>query len=171
MEEKLLAQDILKKRTQLLAKRKAEKESFEDGLELIIFAVGDERYGLEAKQLKGIRPASNSIPLPGVPSFITGITNLFGVLYSVIDLKTFLGLKSGKKVIAPQLLIIDHDELKIAFLVDQIIEFKTILERNLETNITGIKSLDEGLIKGISEEAIVVLNLEKILEKIRKFGK
>ncbi len=168
MDENLLTRKILKERTKLLAKTKQNEASLKNGMELIIFILGSERYGLEAKLLKSIRALPSYIPLPGVQPFIKGITNLFGVLYTIIDLKVFLNLNTGEEPLNSQLLVIDHETLKICFLVDKIIEFKTISEDDLETNITGIKSLEDGVIKGISSETISVFNLDKLLEKIRR---
>jgi chemotaxis signal transduction protein len=65
-------------------------------------------------------------------------------------------------------MIIDHETLKVAFLVEKIDEFKTIYERDMDASITGIKSMEEGLILGLSNDGIIILNPDKILEKIKR---
>ncbi len=172
MDENTLTKEILKKRTRQLAGSKQIADvDHEEGLELVVFALGKESYGLEARQLKSIRPVSNYIPLPGVAPFIEGITNLSGVLYSIINLKRFLGLEETEAPANPKLLIIDHNTLKICFIVDQILAFKSVAETSLDSDITGIKSMEAGLIKGITKDALIVLNLEKVLNKIKKESK
>ncbi len=172
MEENTIAKEILKRRTTQLARSKQETQGVEkEGMALIVFALGDESYGIEAKVLKSILTTKDIVSLPGVAPFIKGITNLSGVLYTVIDLKTFLGLQNQVPAESPSLLVVDHHTLKICFWVDHIIEFKTISNEALDTDVTGIKGLEAGLIKGITDETLIVLNIEKILTKIDKDSK
>ncbi len=172
MDEDTITKEILKKRTKQLAHSKhGVQEAEEEGLKLIVFSLGDESYGLEAQTLKSIRSLKDYIPIPGVASFIKGITNLSGVLFTVIDLKKFLGLPEEEPSENPKMLIADHETLKICFLVDRIIDFKAINPDSLDQHITGIKSLEAGLIKGITSEALIVLNFDKIVEKIKKESK
>ncbi len=168
MENQELVKELLRKRTELLAKAKIEQEQQEESLNVVVFILNNEKYAIGANWLKGIRTLSSTVPLPGVPPFIKGITNLYGVLYSVVDLKVLLGLPAHEETQSMQLMIIDHETLKVAFLVEKIDEFKTIYERDLDASITGIKSMEEGLILGLSNDGIIILNPEKILEKIKR---
>jgi purine-binding chemotaxis protein CheW len=163
-----LVKELLRKRTELLAKAKIEREQQEESLNVVVFILNNEKYAIGANWLKGIRTLSSTVPLPGVPSFIKGITNLYGVLYSVVDLKVLLGLPAHEETQSMQLMIIDHETLKVAFLVEKIDEFKTIYERDMDASITGIKSMEEGLILGLSNDGIIILNPDKILEKIKR---
>ncbi len=172
MDENSLTKEILKKRTQQLAKYEQNVNKDKDeGLELIVFLVGNEAYGLEARRLKSIRSVKDCIPLPGVAPFIKGITNIFGVLYTVVDLKKFLGLAHNESSANSKLLIVEHETLKVCFLVDQIMSFKKIPADMSDTDITGIKSMETGLIKGITKDTLIVLNMDKMLEKITKESK
>lgn len=168
MENQELVKELLRKRTELLAKAKIEQEQQEEGLNVVVFILNNEKYAIGANWLKGIRTVSGAVPLPGVPPFIKGITNLYGVLYSVVDLKVLLGLPAHEETQAMQLMIIDHETLKVAFLVEKIDVFKTIYERDMDASISGIKSMEEGLILGLSNDGIIILNPEKILEKIKR---
>lgn len=172
MDDNALTKEILKKRTQQLAKAERDRSGDDDeGLELIVFLLGNETYGLEASGLKSIRSVKDYIPLPGVAHFIKGITNIYGVLYTVVDLKKFLGLTQSETPANSKLLIVDHESLKVCFLVDQIMAFKKIPSDALDTKITGIKSMDAGLIKGITNDTLIVLNMDKMLDKIARESK
>lgn len=172
MDENTITQEILKKRTRELANSRHDVQTIEKkGLKLIVFALGNESYGLEANVLKNIQTMKNYIPIPGVAPFISGITSLFGVLYTIIDLKKFLEIEDIESQKNPKLIVVDHESLRVCFLIDRIIAFKTINEEALEKDITGIKSLKAGLIKGITSDTLIVLNSEKILKKIEKEAK
>ncbi len=172
MEENAIAKAILKKRTAQLARSKQETQGLQkEGVELVVFALGNESYGIEARALKSILTPKDIIPLPGVAPFIKGITNLSGVLYSVFDLKEFLGLQESAPSETPSLLVVDDEVLKVCFLADRIIAFQTINIENLDTNVSGIKGLKTGLIKGITNDTLIVLNMEKILTKIAEESK
>ncbi len=168
MKNQKIAKELLRRRTELLAKAKTEREQRDDGLNVVAFVLNNEKYAIGANWLKGIRTLPNTVPLPGVPPFIKGITNLYGVLYSVVDLKVLLGLPAHEETQSMQLMIIDHETLKVAFLVEKIDEFKTIYERDMDVSVTELKGMEEGLISGLHNDGLIVLNLEKILKKIKQ---
>ncbi|NOX87468.1 MAG: hypothetical protein GXO77_00445 [Calditrichaeota bacterium] len=171
MNEKEITSRILKKRALLLARRQVTDKTEGETIDVIVFFLGEEKYAVEATFLKGIRPLKNFTFLPGLPPFIKGIVSFFGVLYTIIDLKSYLEIHDEKKETQRQLLIIEHPKLKICFLIDQILEFKSIDKNDIQTDIAGIKGFEKGIIKGITADTEIILEPGKILEDQSLTGK
>src|SRR6185369_5911064 len=60
-------------------------------VQLIAFSRGTHRYGVELKNLTEIRPLVGWTPVPGIPSFYLGVTQLRGEIIAVIDISVLFG--------------------------------------------------------------------------------
>jgi len=56
-------------------------------LELLIFELGDQRYGLPVSDVREIVRAVPPVPLPGAPGIIEGVINLRGRVVPVLDIR------------------------------------------------------------------------------------
>lgn len=61
-------------------------------LQLLRFALGDERYALRIEAVREILEVAKTTPLPLMPAFVRGLMNLRGGVVPVIDLGARLGL-------------------------------------------------------------------------------
>lgn len=61
-------------------------------VQLLRFAVGDERYAVRIDAVREILEVARTTPLPLMPSFVRGVMNLRGAVVPVIDLGARLGL-------------------------------------------------------------------------------
>jgi purine-binding chemotaxis protein CheW len=61
-------------------------------VQLLRFAVGDERYAVRIDAVREILEVTRTTPLPLMPAFVRGVMNLRGAVVPVIDLGARLGL-------------------------------------------------------------------------------
>lgn len=64
-------------------------------VQLLRFAVGDERYAVRIDAVREILEVTRTTPLPLMPSFVRGVMNLRGAVVPVIDLGARLGLAAA----------------------------------------------------------------------------
>lgn len=57
------------------------------GQEFLIFTLGDEEYGIEVLKVQEIRSYERVTRIANTPDFVTGVTNLRGVIIPVVDLR------------------------------------------------------------------------------------
>lgn len=127
-------------------------------------------YSLFVKEL--ISPKNYSITkIPYTPDFIKGIINLKGDFYTVINLKKFINIEyEENQTKEAKLIVLDSTELKLAFLVDDIIDIINISEDLIEHKTDAL--LDKLYIK---EEAYIdgkvynILNIEKLISDERLY--
>lgn len=64
------------------------------GRRVLVFELGQERYGLDFGDVAGIIPFDACTPVPGAPPELLGVMNIAGDIRSVIDLRRMLGLST-----------------------------------------------------------------------------
>jgi chemotaxis signal transduction protein len=58
-----------------------------DAIELVVLQVGGERYGIDVRLVREVRPPVGLAPVPGTPEFWSGLVNLRGSLCPVLSLR------------------------------------------------------------------------------------
>lgn len=134
-------------------------------------------YSLFVKEL--ISPKNYPITkIPYTPKFIEGIINLKGNFYTVIDLKKFIGLDDlpaeeemfREKNKEEKIIVIESTELKLAFLVDDIVDIINISKDYIEPK--NDMTLDDLYIKAeayIEEKVYNILNVDKLINDERLY--
>lgn len=130
-------------------------------------------YSLFVKEL--ISPQNYSVTkIPYTPNFIKGIINLKGDFYTVVDLKKFINIEHEEteqnKTKESKLIVMDSTELKLAFLVDDIIDIINISEDFIEYK--SDVNLDKLYIKAeayLDNKIYNILNIEKLISDERLY--
>ena len=86
------ARRILEERARAVARVPAAAPAVGALVEIIRFALGEERYAVETNCVREILRFKAATPLPGTPDFLVGVTNLRGQILAVFDLRRFLGI-------------------------------------------------------------------------------
>jgi len=81
---------VLRRRARALAQ--PAEAALPDGLELLVFRVGSERWAMETRHVREVLPLRGLTPLPGTPPFVHGIVNVRGRVSAVLDLRRMFGL-------------------------------------------------------------------------------
>ncbi len=134
-------------------------------------------YSLFVKEL--VSPKNYPITkIPYTPNYIRGIINLKGNFYTVLDLKDFIALAPPKdeennheiKDQDKKIIVIESSELKLAFLVDDILDIINISKEAIEQK--NDMALDNLYIKAeayIDKKVYNILNVDKIINDKRLY--
>jgi purine-binding chemotaxis protein CheW len=85
---------VLEERARALA-RPPDGHAYGDAVELVVLTVGAERYGIDVRLIREVRPLAGLAPVPGTPAFWSGLVNLRGSLCPVLSLRRYLGAAGG----------------------------------------------------------------------------
>ena len=88
--------NILKERAVLLSRETIHYEISQKKLEILEFKIEKEVYGLETQCVNKVYSLEYLTPLPGLPSFMSGIINIHGLIIPIIDIKKFFDLEETK---------------------------------------------------------------------------
>lgn len=144
----------------------------------IIFKISNHTYCIYSLFVKELINLKNYpvTKIPYTPDFMDGIINLKGSFYTVINLKKFIGLDdtensaSEKKVLDSKIIVIESNELKMAFIVDDIIDIVNISQDNIENK--NDMALDNLYIKAevyIENKVFNILNVDKLINDERLY--
>ena len=143
-------------------------------MELVILALGAERYGVDVRFIQEVQPLDNLTPLPGVPAFWVGLVNLRGHLYPVLDLRNLLGLPprpaagQGEAEPPPAKVVLAVTKgLEICLLADDVPEVRQVLKAEIGVPLIEVTGPVRTLTAGVTSDLLTVLNIEALLTDAR----
>jgi purine-binding chemotaxis protein CheW len=86
---------VFRQRAQRLAQRGRKETIHTQRTPVIVFQLGNERFGIELSQTKQVFPRVPITPLPNTSGLLLGVANLNGSLCSVIDLGKLLNTRAA----------------------------------------------------------------------------
>jgi purine-binding chemotaxis protein CheW len=146
-----------------------EKEGLkEETLQLIVFRLSREWYGVDISKVKEVIRAGKITYLPSSPDHVAGIVSLRGNILPVADLKTVFGLPHDELTDKQRIIAIESGILEVGFWVDEVVESIEVPVSKIEPALVTIPSEGSKYIGGqckVGEKLIALISVEKILEK------
>jgi purine-binding chemotaxis protein CheW len=88
--------------------------------QFILFALEDSQFAVPLSNALEIGQQPDITPLPNLPEWVLGISNIRGEIISFIDFKVFLGIPSSGAKGERRFIIIHNQEIKAGIIVDRI---------------------------------------------------
>ncbi len=164
-------EDVLNRITRLPEEILETEEKQISGKMMCIFQAGMEEYAVPLETVKEVIAISPIAPLPQVPEFIVGMANVRGNVHGILDLNIFFQNKAGD-VQNRFLLVLNHDEYKIAIQIPEVPDTMLIDEDNIEDFSSSMMNTDKnqdflsGLIK-MDGRMIIQLNILELISSER----
>ncbi|HAM99029.1 MAG TPA: chemotaxis protein CheW [Marinilabiliales bacterium] len=155
---------ILKARAQALAVEKNDAAGQKEFMEVIVFGLATETYGIESKFIREVYPLKDYTALPGIPSFVLGIVNVRGQIVSVIDFKKFFNLPEKGLGELNKVIIIRNEKMEFGILADNINDARSIAIEELQTPPVSTNGIGAAYLRGITGDQIIILDAQRILE-------
>jgi purine-binding chemotaxis protein CheW len=134
-----------------------------DSLELLEFRLAGERYAVETRFVSEVHPLRDLTPLPGTPAFVRGIVNLRGRIVPVYDLKKFFSLPEQGLTDLHRIVVVGGGDFEVGLLADVVVGVCELEREALSPALPTLSAIAAGYLMGVSEERLVVLDLERIL--------
>jgi purine-binding chemotaxis protein CheW len=154
---------LLKQRAQALALRENDETGQQERIEIIVFRLAHETYGIETAFVREVYPLRDMTILPGTPSFVKGIINVRGQIVSVIDLKTFFNLPDKGIGELNKVIILCNERMEFGILADVVEGTQSVVCEDIMAAPPGVIGIGEKYLKGVTKEHVVVLEAESIL--------
>lgn len=135
----------------------------------ISFALNETAYCIDLKYIKEVTNKTNIIPLPCAPDYIEGLMTVRGDFITVLNFKKFLNLSNVEYTVKPKVIIIDSEQYKLGFLVDEIFEIMDIPEELINNKKTSVE--DSYVYSEIIKDGKVqlLINMNKIMSDEKMF--
>ena len=135
--------------------------------QLVVFAIGDEEFGVDISQVREIVRLIAITYLPKAPVFIEGVVNLRGQVVAVIDLAKRLSIPSKPRGENTRIIIVEIEGLTMGMIVDSVSEVLRLSSEHVEALPSVIETeVQEHYISGVGklkDRLLVLLDLKKVL--------
>jgi purine-binding chemotaxis protein CheW len=141
--------------------------SDEEKLQIVGFKLGEEEFGIDIFSVKEIIRMPIMTRVPNAPKFVVGVVNMRGKVIPIIDLCIRFGLppteinNNERKII-----VIEHENKTVGFLVDTIKEVSNIRKSLTEPPPPMVAGIDSDYITAIAkldDKLLILLEIAKIL--------
>lgn len=168
-DDPLRAASILEERARLLARPIASHANAPD-ISVIVFSVHGERYAIELAFVRETVRSNGTTRVPGTPDWFVGVESLRGEMVAVVDLGRLLGVPSVARHDAPTwLIVIGEQESEFALCCNEIAEVVALPLAQIVPPPTAATADGKGDIRGLTQDAIVVLDAAALLADARLF--
>jgi len=129
----------------------------------VVFKLASETYGIPTEYVREVQPLQKISPVPCVPKFVIGIINIRGAIYSVIDVRRFLGAPPHERTAKTKVLLVSGAGLDVGILADDVLGEISIPQAEIKSPLATRAGLKEEYIEGVTRDMLSILNLEALL--------
>lgn len=140
-------------------------------MQLIIFKLAGEEYGLSIDQIKEVVLTPRVAKMPQTPPYIKGVANIRGNIIAIMDLEQKFGLGEGLSEEETQnyTLVVENEAFKVGILVKEVPNTLTIEVDDIDKASTLIQysSLDASSLIGVvnvGARMIILIDMIKLIE-------
>lgn len=143
-----------------------------DLVQVVLFSLGGERYGLPIDFIKEVVPTPKLVKVPLSPPHISGIANIRGDILSIVDLEIRFNIAKEQMSDKPYTLVLDHEKLKMGILVQEVPQTLNISQSDIDRTSPILQAgSDDGVfIEGIikhNDSLVFLIDVLKIMEDNR----
>jgi len=141
-------------------------DEISDEIQLVIFKLGEEEYGVDIMQVKEIIRPTTITKVPQMPPFVEGIISLRGEILPIIDLREKFGLPKAATTRSTRILVINLEDTTIGGIVDEVSEVLRLPNDSITPPPSVIKGSNAEYLKGVGQlsgRIIILLDMSKIL--------
>jgi purine-binding chemotaxis protein CheW len=138
----------------------------ETEIQLVVFRLGMEEYGVPITQVKEIIHFSKPTRIPRAPNFIEGVINLRGKIIPVLDLNKRFGLETTDYGDQARIVVVEINEHTVGVIVDEVSEVLRLSTNNIEPPPAIIAGITANYLHGVGkldDRLLILLDLNKIL--------
>ncbi|MGZ3862945.1 MAG: chemotaxis protein CheW [Bacteroidia bacterium] len=149
------------------------KKDLSARMQLIIFKLGSEEYGLSIEQIKEVVLTPRIAKMPQTADYIKGVANIRGNIIAIMDLEQKFGLaktiNSESTVNSNYTLVVESEEYKVGVLVKEVPNTLSISVSDIDTasNFVQYTSLDSESVIGVvksGERMIILIDMIKLIQ-------
>jgi purine-binding chemotaxis protein CheW len=140
--------------------------SFDKELQVVVFRLGDELYGIHIFRVCEIIKLREITFVPRTKKHVRGLLNLRGKTIPIVDLRVCMSLEAAPDTEATRIIVVETDYDHVGLVVDSVKEVATLKPEQLESVSSLITDSKDDFICGIAKQGphlVTLLDLDKVL--------
>jgi len=148
------------------------QQEHSDRMQLIIFKLGNEEYGLSIEQIKEVVLTPRIAHMPQTPDYIKGVANIRGNIIAIMDLEKRFGMTRSEEDPNNKQrnysLVVENDKYKVGILVKEVPNTLSVRVNDIDTasNFVQFSSINNDCFTGVvksGERMIILVDLIKLI--------
>ena len=144
----------------------SEKTYASDEIQLVVFKLGREEYGVSILQVQEIKRMTEITRVPHTPDYIKGVINLRGSVLPVLDLRRRLNLLSKEDTDDTRIIIVKVEEITVGMIVDSVSEVTALSQENIESPNSVVGGISANYLSGVGKQEdrlLILLDLAELI--------
>lgn len=163
------AAELLARRARELERSPPAEPPATELLHLVTFTLAAERYAIETDWVREIVRLADYTHLPGAPPFVTGVFNLRGEIIAIVDLRRLFATTAGGLADLPHVIVLGRDRAEFGILAVEVEQVAPARRDKLLEPSLSIPAVDRELVKGVTRDALIVLDGGRLLSDPRLY--
>jgi purine-binding chemotaxis protein CheW len=154
--------------TTIAIEQDLERTTSADELQLVVFQLGVELYGVEIACVHEIVRMQTITRVPRAPAFVEGVINLRGRVIPVIDLRRRFNLPAAAHTRASRIVVVEIGDQVVGLVVDGVSEVLRVDTALVEPPSPVVAGIDSEYLQGIArlpERLVILLDLDRVLAR------
>ncbi len=142
-------------------------------LNWLFFQLASEHYAILSPCVREITRCRLVTPVPGAPAVLPGVINHRGLILPVVDLRVLIGLREDDLTRSARLVIIQHNDVDAALLVDAVFDLVTLPIGAIEPVPAGLDPARSALLRGVAqheERTIALFETDALITRLREYS-
>lgn len=136
--------------------------------EYLIFRLGDEEYGIDILKVQEIRGCDRVTRVPNAPDFLTGVTNLRGVIVPIVDLRVRFNLPVIGQDENTVVIVLNLSDRIVGIVVDGVVDVLSLDYEQIKPTPDVSAALSSRYLLGlgvVDNRMMILVNIEKLLSR------
>lgn len=161
------ARRILVERARALAKPLDEAPSPGAIVEVLVFSLSGERYGIRAASVLEVIPLRDLVPVPGTPPAVLGIMNHRGRVLPVLDLRRVFELTGEGAGDSGRVVAARSGGSTFGLFAETIVAVVTVDAQALSARPSGSRGGRDPFVLAVTSDMVAVLDIEALADDPR----
>jgi purine-binding chemotaxis protein CheW len=136
----------------------------------LLVRMNGEIYALPSQSVREVMRYRDYTPVPGAPPMLPGILNQRGTIVPIVNLYPLLGLESPPVTRATRLVIMAHNDVDLALLLEAVLDLTTIVITTIEPIPVALDPVRARFLRGVvqhDEQVIALIDLDELIATLR----
>lgn len=133
------------------------------GIEILIFEVDSERFGIRSADVVQVLQAASFSPLPATPRIVEGALNLRGRVMPVLNIREILGLATKEMEHTDHLIVVEVDAQALTLRADRAVKLLRVEPDGMDATVQQPHSHLVEFVAKTSDGLVHVLDPRRLL--------
>ena len=139
-------------------------------IDVLLLRLASELYGVPSASVREVVRYRAYTPVPGSPPSLPGILSQRGTVLPVVELRPLLGLAMIPVTRAARLVIVTHQEIDMALLVEAVLDLAALPADTLQPLPAALDPARARFLRGIAnyeQQPVALIDLDELIAGLR----